>query len=188
MSNRIKFERSYRDTIPILGVLTKVLSNRTKATRVHGILSFSCEICGLAFTKPAAWAKRSNHHYCSRACASEAKRKPRIIKLCIVCAKEFSVSPWQDERYVTCGRECLGMSRKETTFVNGLVSMAMAQPKNSVAFACKTCAKIYYRWPSWLKRRKSSYCSRACHNISKRGSPVKGSGVCVREKPNQRPW
>jgi hypothetical protein len=29
-----------------------------------------CESCGSCFERPAAWAKRVRHHYCSRECAS----------------------------------------------------------------------------------------------------------------------
>jgi hypothetical protein len=112
MSNHKTFERSYRDTTPVNGVKTKEMSCSTKIGRVHGDITINCDLCGISYETYACWAKRTNNHYCSKACTSAAKEF-KIKKACIVCGTEFDVTLTQAKRICTCSRKCLKKRRSD---------------------------------------------------------------------------
>jgi hypothetical protein len=64
----------------------------------------------LLFEKYACWAKRSAHHYCSRAC-SWASKIIRIPKNCGVCNTEMFLTPNYYKRISTCSKTCLRKNR-----------------------------------------------------------------------------
>lgn len=81
-------------------------SPQTKIGRSTGKLVLTCEICLTRFERYACWAKRCKTSYCSRACAIESKKLPRIKKLCRFCGKEFEVLITEQNRYSGCSDEC----------------------------------------------------------------------------------
>ena len=106
----VKYERHYRDTLPVKGVSTLEGSQLTPLSRNKGKLAFNCDMCELPFEKYACWAKRSAHHYCSRACASAAK-VVRVEVQCVVCDSKMMVKPAYLKRVTTCSKECMRKKR-----------------------------------------------------------------------------
>ncbi|UOF76720.1 endonuclease [Caudoviricetes sp.] len=106
-----KFERSYRDTIPVNGVVTIEFSNKTPLHRSRGMLAMECDHCGLPIMKHYVQAAKYASHFCGRACASAARRV-RIKQTCCVCGSEYEVVPSDANRTVTCSRKCLKENRR----------------------------------------------------------------------------
>jgi len=74
--------------------------------------------------------------------------KPRngIIISCEICGKEFYVKPSRTEKAKYCSRGCQ---------YKGI--------KTKIECKCKVCEKIYFTFPSQLKRMNGSkYCSKEC--------------------------
>ncbi len=78
--------------------------------------------------------------------------KPRkgTVKSCLVCAKEFYVRPYVLNTAKYCSHGCQRTGQR------------VGQP-----LFCKVCGKEYYRPPSLIKWRGSSFCSRKCGGIAK---------------------
>ena len=127
MTKPNKFERSYRDTTPIRGVVAREYSNPTPLHRSVGMLAFSCDHCGIPILKHFAHAKRANKHFCGRGCA-DAARRVRVSRLCVVCNCSFEVIPSALNKIVTCSRKCLKKNRKR------LMDTQVANISNSAVF------------------------------------------------------
>lgn len=107
-----RFERSYRDTIPLEGVTTKSLSNSIPMSRSAGKISMSCDHCGMTYETYACWAKRVARHYCSKACANAGKETP-IEKTCAVCGETFITTPAAAWKFSTCSKKCMTVKRRQ---------------------------------------------------------------------------
>jgi hypothetical protein len=105
-----RFERDYKDTpAPAAGVVRE-FSNKTKLARTQGKININCDLCGMPYETYACWAKRTNNHYCSRACANAAKEIP-VEKCCVVCGTTFIANPTTAKKLSTCSRRCLKENR-----------------------------------------------------------------------------
>ena len=111
MTKPNRFENSYRDTVPLVGVETREFAQKTKVAKTAGKIGMNCDNCGLLYETYACWAKRTNHHFCSRACGNSFK-KIEIRKKCAVCGEIFTVSPSDWFKYSTCSEQCMSNSRK----------------------------------------------------------------------------
>lgn len=107
-----RFERSYRDTIPVNGVTTKSLSNPTPMSRSAGKIGMSCDHCGMTYETYACWAKRVARHYCSKACANAGKETP-IEKTCAVCGETFITTPAAAWKFSTCSKKCMSERKRQ---------------------------------------------------------------------------
>ena len=107
-----RFEDSYRRTVPIRGVHTKNITNKAKVNKTAGKIGLNCDLCGLAFETYACWAKRYNHHFCSRACSSKFS-EININNSCKECGKPITVTPTEYTRIVTCSKECSDIHKRK---------------------------------------------------------------------------
>lgn len=105
-----RFERSYRDTLPVVGVRTMETSNFRVLGASVAKVGLDCPICGIRFERYACWVKRVNVSYCSRACSYEG-HKVVVLQDCVICGKEMELSPVEATRKVTCSRVCLRLKR-----------------------------------------------------------------------------
>lgn len=105
MSKRSKPERSYRDTAPPKNGLLGTGSLKTPLTITSGKIGLICEWCNMQFETYACWAKRKNHHFCSKACSDEWHKIP-VEKCCVICGEKFITTPFNAKRLVTCSRKC----------------------------------------------------------------------------------
>lgn len=107
-----RFERSWHDTIPPKNGVHGETSNLTELSRSSSKIPLNCDMCGIRFEKYACWAKRTNHHYCGRGCANEAKK--RIAeRRCIECGKTMLMIPSYLTKISTCSAECSSERRKK---------------------------------------------------------------------------
>lgn len=72
-----------------------------------------------------------------------------MIKKCLVCNKEFSSRPSANQVY--CSHKCHASTRLKTKTVQ-----------------CTRCGKKFERQLWWLKRAKTIYCSKECHDDDQR--------------------
>jgi hypothetical protein len=91
--------------VPAIG-LGKERNNLTPLLRSAGRLLVNCEQCGLEFSKPIAWMKRTAHHYCGIGC-SAASRIKRVFRSCAGCGTLLLVTPStaRNGYGVVCGAE-----------------------------------------------------------------------------------
>ena len=140
-----KERRLYKVTPPA-GGMVRSISNCTPLSRATGKLVFLCPVCGIAFAKPAAWAKRANNHHCSRACAAEA-RKVRVETHCVVCGKAMEKTPSVAARTTTCGKECSSIRRRsENPNPRSFVAYKAAVMKIAARCVCKKCGAQHGPW------------------------------------------
>ena len=151
----------------MVGVVCYHFSKKTPLIRASNLSRFECECCGLLFDKPAAWAKRCNHHYCSRACHNEARRI-KIKKTCIICNKVFFTTPHGWFRHVTCSKECRSIKCIPLPELYGWIEMNKMKEHIYSIHNCEICNVEYRREPSWVRRSGTRFCSKKCHGISKR--------------------
>jgi hypothetical protein len=64
------------------------VSNKTPISRRSGMVHLNCDQCDLPIMKPAAWAKRSNHHFCGVGCSGAFRRIP-LKAICSVCGVQY---------------------------------------------------------------------------------------------------
>lgn len=107
-----RFERNWRDTIPLKSGVRGETSNPTKLSRSSSKISLNCDMCGISFEKYACWAKRTSNHYCGRGCANEAKRRV-AERRCIECGKHMLMIPSNLTRISTCSTECSSERRRK---------------------------------------------------------------------------
>lgn len=119
-----------------------------------------CIECHKPFTIPDAWARRGNGRFCSRACYAAHQRKhphtragveakPRELRICIHCGKQFHASARQPQR-VHCSYACYKATRH-------------------VEVACVMCGKMFDTYTSDTRQR--FYCSRECHDRDTQNGP-----------------
>jgi hypothetical protein len=131
---------------PPKGGAVRYFSNLTPLSRDAGKLAFVCPICGISFEKPAAWAKRCENHYCSRACCTEG-RKVRIETHCVVCGKAMEQTPSDAARITTCGKHCSSIRRRSDTPRPSSFALYKKAAKNIVENgACCKCGKKHGPW------------------------------------------
>jgi len=106
-----RFERNYRDTPPPRSGMQCEIANKTPMTRSAGKIGMSCDHCGMGYETYACWAKRTAHHYCSKACANSAKETP-VEKTCVICGEIFITTPAAAWKFSTCSRKCLKEKRR----------------------------------------------------------------------------
>jgi len=104
------YDAHYRHIPPPKSGMLNQGSQLTPIAKIKSKLPFNCDHCGLLFEKYACWAKRTAHHYCSRACCWAAK-VIRIPKSCAVCNTEMFLTPTYYKRTSTCSRLCLRKNR-----------------------------------------------------------------------------
>lgn len=133
-------------TAPPKHVARLGLSNKTPMSRTIGILGFECELCGLAFEKPAAWAKRVSHHYCSVSCANEG-RKVRIHTNCTVCNADMEQTLSGAVRVVTCSKFCSSKRRQsDTPNARGFKSYKEEMMRLARRGVCSQCGVRHGPW------------------------------------------
>lgn len=113
----IWFERSYRDTNAPTGGMIGHINAKTPIIRTVGMISMHCDNCNMLYETHACWAKRTNHHFCSRDCHDKF-RQIRIKKACVICGKHFYTTPTGWFKHITCSRKCLIENRRILNFVN----------------------------------------------------------------------
>lgn len=99
------YDNHYRSIAPPKSGLLRQGSARTALAKVKAKLLFNCDYCDLPFEKYACWAKRTSHHYCSRACAWAAM-VIEIPKNCVMCDVEMLLTPSNYPRITTCSKDC----------------------------------------------------------------------------------
>ncbi len=137
-----------------------------------GEIDRRCKVCGAAFKAKPSAIKTGRGQYCSRKCRglsvevrekigrTNGKRKAEII--CVVCKKNFKVSPCRAGSAMYCSRVCLKQGRRKR-----------------VKRICRTCRKDFESKPSDVKAGNGKYCSLHCKYISQKErmsgdrSPVK---------------
>lgn len=101
-----------------------------------------CEVCGKLFTT----RKDSNTKICSKECLSELwKRKPRIIKICPNCGKDFEAKR-QSKKF--CSPECISEYRKKGKYQ---------------VLVCEYCKEEFTRLKSNIKGIHN-FCSKECYD------------------------
>jgi hypothetical protein len=110
------YDNHYRSIAPPKSGLLRQGSALTALSKVSSKLLFNCEHCDLPFEKYACWAKRTSHHYCSRACAWAAK-VIQIPKNCVVCDVEMLLNPTKYTRISTCSKDC-SRKRRVKSYTN----------------------------------------------------------------------
>lgn len=139
-------ERRLDKATPPKSGMVRSISNCTPLSRATGKLVFSCPVCGIAFEKPAAWAKRDGAHHCSRACASEA-RKVRVETHCVVCGKAMEKIPSEAARVTTCGKGCSSIRRRsETPKHQSFAAYKAAAMQIAARGVCKKCGTQHGPW------------------------------------------
>jgi hypothetical protein len=133
-------------TAPPKHVARLGLSNKTPLSRTIGMLHFNCELCGVVFEKPAAWAKRVSRHYCSRECCSEDK-KVRIHTNCRVCGVDMEQTPSEAVKTTTCGKICSSRRRRSgTPRPHSFVAYKNEMVRIAKAGVCSQCGVQHGPW------------------------------------------
>lgn len=139
-------ERKLNMVTPPKSGLMRSISNRTPISRSIGKLVFSCPVCGMAFEKPAAWAKRDDSHHCGRACAAEA-RKVRVETHCVVCGEAMEKIPSEAGRVTTCSKECSSIRRRsENPRPQSFTVYKDAAMKIAAPGVCQKCGATHGPW------------------------------------------
>jgi endogenous inhibitor of DNA gyrase (YacG/DUF329 family) len=110
-----------------------------------------CGICKKSFIGHSYRGKGGK--FCSKPCAAIALKHPPeqpIIKKCLFCHIDFTVTKWKTSRKF-CTSKC---SSRYNERYGGLVERP-----------CTICGKLVHR--KLLKKTKSVFCSRACQGISR---------------------
>ena len=140
------YQNNYREITPPKEGLQYHRSQLTKLAVTKGKLLFNCDYCELPFEKYACWAKRSKHHYCSRAC-SHASKIVRFPKNCVVCGTEMLVTPSSFNSIYTCSRVCLRKKRVKNNHnlrsSPDYVAIARQLKKDA---QCKICGTLKGPW------------------------------------------
>jgi hypothetical protein len=68
----------------------------------------SCDTCGATFERqPGVKANRWNgRRFCSRKCAAQVRRKPRIEKPCLTCGEPITGHPYRVSQQKYCSLRC----------------------------------------------------------------------------------
>lgn len=135
------YDANYRHIVPPKSGMLNQGSQLTPIAKIKSKLPFNCDYCGLLFEKYACWAKRSTHHYCSRAC-NWASKIIRIPKNCTVCNVEMMLTPVYYKKVSTCSKTC---SRKRRVTNNAGLrtspdyrSIVNRLKKNTLCNICNT--------------------------------------------------
>ena len=165
------YDAHYRSIAPPKSGLLGQSSALTALSKVKSKLLFNCEHCGLPFEKYACWAKRTSHHYCSRACAWAAK-VIQIPKNCVVCNAEMLLNPSKYARVSTCSRDCLRKKRvKSYTNLRSSPDYAAIATRLKDIGSCNDCGATSGPWvaagiKTWvedgLSRADGSYARLIC--------------------------
>ena len=105
-----RYINNYRDTVPLSNVSVGYRPNLTKLATTQGKITLSCDLCDMEYETYACWAKRVTNHYCSRACAGEAKRI-EVPTNCVVCDKDMISTPSNLTKIRTCSYECFRLKK-----------------------------------------------------------------------------
>ena len=147
-----RFERSYRDTTPLVHGAYKDDAQLTPLSRIHGRIHLNCDNCNIVFTKHSS-ACKGYKNYCSRTCASEGRKIP---KTCIICGTRFKGS-WRKTCSADCKTEAYARIRRGKTCPR--LSYAY------VGFSCENCGKHCIQHNAWFKKAENHFCSRRCNAL-----------------------
>lgn len=114
-------------------------------------MQLSCQRCGKAFERNAAYVAQRDARYCSNACRSE-----RVTKRCPICNNDFSIKASHSEKRKTCSKKCYCVWQSLTQ--SGEQSPNWKGGK--VAVSCIWCGKAVMVDPHKIPERK--FCSRVC--------------------------
>jgi hypothetical protein len=140
------YDNHYKNIAPPKDGMNYQRSQMTGLLRNKSKLPFNCDHCGIPFEKYACWAKRNNHHYCGRGCASAAK----VIKFpkdCVICGAEMMLTPSLFLKKFTCSVACM-RKKRVTNNINTRTSpdyMAIAKRLKKDAL-CKSCGTTNGPW------------------------------------------
>lgn len=142
-----RFERSYRDTTPIKGVVTRETNSYRKITESKGKITLTCPICLLTFERYACWAKRYKVQYCGRGCMAEG-RKIIVMLQCEHCKKDIESNPTRAKWQRFCDKEC----SKAFTRANRRIPHNSADYKQVIATINKVCIVCKTEQGPWYIR------------------------------------
>lgn len=80
-----------------------MMKNRNKKYRED--LNATCSYCGKRFHKKKSHLFEGSN-FCSAECRSKFHKDRRVHKKCLVCGKEFDVSPYKKDSVKFCSRDC----------------------------------------------------------------------------------
>lgn len=103
-------------------------SNKAPLAVTAGKILIECPVCSLHVLKPAAWVRRPgrSNFFCGKGCADEFKRI-RLLTACVVCEKEFFVTPSNLSRIITCSTACKAEKMRVV-----LLNKPMANPPSRI--------------------------------------------------------
>ena len=144
-----RYINNYRDTVPLTNVSPGYRPNLTKLATTQGKISLSCDLCDMEYETYACWAKRHQHHYCSRACAWQASRI-EVPTNCVVCDKDMIVTPSDFLKIKTCSRECFRLkkmnpNKKRKGYYSALEYKEIAKSFLKIS-VCNKCGVTHGPW------------------------------------------
>lgn len=139
-------EQRISKTIPPASGMVRAFSNLTPLKRTAGMINLSCQMCGIEFCRPYAWVKRAANHYCSRGCASNA-RKVLVETHCVICGKSFYKVPSAVALVKTCSKNCSSILRQsDNPRPRSFVDYKKLAKKISAIGVCCKCGKKDGPW------------------------------------------
>jgi len=116
-----------------------------------------CAICGTAYFGRAERPSR----FCSRPCRDEARRTPRIPKICEYCQQSFVVNTYRQDRARFCSHACRAkaLSVGRTIGVRAVVRVSRPTPYE----------KAGYRKLAAAVRKRDGYRCQLCARQFERG-------------------
>lgn len=140
------------NTPPPAGGMVKQFSGHAPLPLSVGKLHMICPVCSTDFLRPAAWAKRVNSSYCSRACAWAAK-VTRYEHHCVVCDASMLLQPSEGKRKLTCSPLCSSI-RKRSRSATGEPTHAWKayQEAAEVVRETRVCCRCGVKHGPWVVR------------------------------------
>lgn len=149
----MKHERSLGDTAPPIGGLSRQLSNPTPLSQNAGKINLICPICTTHFRRHAAWAKRVNVNYCSKACSNKGKEF-KIETQCLVCAQTMLLPPALSRKKLTCGPVCSSVRKRhaDPALTRNGSTAAYRAARNALLAGTIECAECRRAHGPWIVR------------------------------------
>jgi len=126
-------------------------------------VSVHCAYCGKEIIKPKRFIDKFKIFFCSRKCQVLYQKKSKIKKRCIVCGKEFFVSPSR-KNALCCSKKCSNLMNNQ--------KRRLGEYRE-----CEVCGKKIYIKRIYLNQHKYHFCSNKCQvEWQKRN---KNKGICI---------
>jgi YHS domain-containing protein len=106
--------------------------------------NLTCNYCGVEFQRHKSMIvnNRSGRYFCSKACADDAGRRPRAVRICVQCGNDFNNGTGNDKKVKFCNTECYKLWQNE----------------HRKELNCRNCEAFFFVPASSIKQ----FCTKSC--------------------------